>query len=134
MYDIQELEKEAQSDLQWDMSNCDSVCLRIPSLKTKWCSKLFRAEMDAKAVELQLNATYAKLHEAYISGNKINSIVDRRDVNIYITGDADYIKVFAKHELAKQTCKWIDGVLKGIDSMSFSISSAVRWSIFKDGG
>ena len=134
MIDIELLEKEAQQDLLWDMSDCDKVCLQIPSLKAKWCSKLYRAEMESRAFELELNAVFAKLHESYLSGNKINTIVDRRDVNIYITGDPAYIKIFAKHEIAKQNCKWIDGILKGIDSMSFAISSAVKWNIFRNGG
>ena len=134
MIDITELEKEAETDLTWSMNDCDEVCLAIPRLKARWCSKLYRAEIEAKAIELRLKAIYSELHEQYLSGNKINTIVDRRDVDTYITGDQQYIKVFAEHELTKASCKWLEGVLKSIDSMSFSIQAAVKWRIFKEGG
>lgn len=134
MLNIEELEKQVEADLTWDMADCDTVCLNIPRLKAKYCSLLYREEISAKNVELQLKAVYAVLHESYLSGIKTNILIDRRDVDIYITGDEKYIAIFAKHELAKQNCKFIDGVLKGIDSMSFAISSAVKWHIFKAGG
>jgi hypothetical protein len=134
MIDIEDLEQEAEKDLTWSMTDCDNVCLRIPSLKAKWASKLYRAELESKSLELQIKSVYARLHESYLSGNKTNVIVDRRDVDIYITGDEQYIKVFAKLELAKGICKWIENVLRGIDSMSFSISAAVKWNVFKEGG
>ena len=131
---LEDLEKTAQEDLQWDISDCDIVCLKIPSLKAKWCAMLYKAEIESKSISLQLKAVYARLHEAYLSGNKINTIVDRRDVDIYITGDDKYIAIYARQALAKETCKYIEGVLRGIDSMSFSISSAVKWHVFKNGG
>jgi len=134
MVNIEDLEKEAEADLSWEMADCDTVCLNIPRLKSKWCSKLYRSEIESKSIELKLKSVYAQLHEAYLSGQKTNVIVDRRDADFYITGDDAYIKVFAEHELAKASCKWIEGVLKSIDSMSFSIQAAVRWNIFKSGG
>lgn len=131
---IEELEEMAESDLSYDIMDADSVCLKIPALKSKWCSILYRAELEASAAELKMKATYKTLHEAYLTGNKTNNIVDRRDVDKYITGDPEYLKVYARYELEKGVTKYIEGVLKAIDNMSFSIQAAIKWRIFKEGG
>jgi len=134
MIDISELEVQVESDLSWSMADCDEVALGIPKLKAKYCSILYRSELESKSCELKLKSVYAQLHEAYLSGQKTNVIVDRRDVDKYVTGDDAYIKIFAEHELAKGICRYLEGVLKSIDSMSFSIQAAVKWHIFKNGG
>ena len=134
-YKISDLREQVEADLSWHMAKCDEVCLKIPSIKSKYCAILYEIEISAKAKELKLNEIYKDLHELYLSGNAgINTIVDRRDVDLYIKGDKRYIKVLADYELEKANAKYVEGVLHAVDSMSFSINAAIKWHIFSQGG
>lgn len=131
---IEDLKSQVEQDLSWKMAQASEVCLKIPSIKAKYCALLYEIEISVKAKELTLNAAYRALHEKYISGKASNVLIDRRDVDIYIKGDRTYHKPLADYELEKGNAKYIEGVLKSIDSMSFTINAAIKWEIFQGGG
>lgn len=129
---LTELQEQARQDLDFELEHVDKYSIKLASLREKWVSRITANEMLVSRAETQLAILYRKWFEHYMTASPFK--VDRRDVDSMIDGTEEYAG--AKQIIAdlKAASKYMDGILKAIDSMSFNIGNAVKWAIFKAGG
>jgi len=132
--DFEELKTEVEKDLSWKISNCTEISTRVPLIKSKYCAMLYYVEIKLKAKEMNVDSVYSELFKEYATGNMSNSIIDRRDIPMYVAGEKKYLGALAECEIQRSRAKYLEGVLKAVDSMTFSINSAIKWEIFSNGG
>ncbi len=128
---LEQLQEEAQVDLEFDLENADRIAMRLPSCRERWCRKLVQMEVKRKAAEQKRKSKYRQLHEHYLT--TYNLKVDRRDIDAYIESDAEYQKLESAEEYWKLCGKYVDGVLQSLDKATYNIGNAVKWHMFKQG-
>ena len=57
----------------------------------------------------------------------------KTDLNIYIESDEDIIKIEHKISYLETVVKYLDGVLKSINSRGWDIKNAISWRQFESG-
>lgn len=129
---MERIQKESAEDLAFDLESADLSSLRLSGLRQKWCTYVVRSELSRKKSEQEKKQKYRTLHEFYMK--EYNLKIDRRDVDSYIEGDAEYQKLEASEEYWKQCSKFIDGILQALDKASYNHGNAIKWAIFKAGG
>lgn len=132
MLNLEKIQEEARADLRFDLKEVDLYAIRLASLREKYLSKMVESELTVKKFESDLAVIYAEKFQEYMFQR--NERIDRRDVDGLIFGDEKYVKKKLQIEYAKQTSKYIDGVLSAIDGAKYNIGNAVKWAIFKAGG
>lgn len=132
MNPFETLDAEVSADLQFDILRADEIAMKIPKLKQKYARKLVEAEIKVKSTEQDLFELKKELHNYYLFDYQTK--IDRRDVDLYIEGDQKYVKLMRVLTVQRETAKYLENILKSIDSMQYMLPAAVKWHIFKNGG
>ena len=138
---LDELKKEAYKDLNVDKEHLDTESLRNQDLFAKYLDYKTNFEfLLAKA-----KGEYTKLYRdkwEYYGGKSDAKIyvskpfdlkVLKTDLNIYIESDEEIIKLEHKIAYLETTIKYIDGVLRSIQSRGWDIKNAISWKQFEAG-
>ena len=138
---LDELKLEVQADLKVDDEHLDTESLKNQEIKAKYLdvkSKyellLYRAKGEYKRIYRDKWEYYGGKADAKIYITKPFDLkVLKTDLHIYIESDEDIIK--AEHKIAylETVIKYIDGVLKSIQSRGWDIKNAISWKQFEAG-
>lgn len=124
--------EEAQKELEFNMINAEVVSMKIPSLVQKYAQLMIMAKAQVKKADMELSAKYKERYDYYSMDH--NHRIDRRDLEVYINGDAEYQGMQGKVEGWKLKVEYLDIILKALDRASFNINNAIKLHIFQGGG
>ena len=102
--------------------------------KTNFELLLYRAKGDYKVLYREKWEYYGGKADAKVYATKPFDLkVLKTDLNIYIESDEDIIKIEHKISYLETVVKYLDGVLKSINSRGWDIKNAISWRQFESG-
>ena len=103
-------------------------------IKTNFELLLYRAKGDYKVLYREKWEYYGGKADAKVYATKPFDLkVLKSDLSIYIESDEDIIKAEHKITYLETTVKYIDGVLRSIQSRGWDIKNAISWKSFEAG-
>lgn len=127
-----EIQDQAAEDLKFNITSIEHKALEIASLKIKYARILGEYRLELKKAIFESDIVYADRFYHHKTGSSLQ--IDRRDLDVFIKGDKAYQKAAAKVAIHEERVRFIDGVIKSLDNMSFNINAAVKMHVFKGGG
>ena len=138
---LEELQEMSAKDLKIDDQQLDIESLKTPELYGKYLKIFTRWNLLLKQVESKHRILYRQKWEYY--GGKADAKVYitrpfdlkvlKTDLSIYIESDEDIIKIEHKISYLETVVKYLDGVLKSINSRGWDIKNAISWRQFESG-
>jgi hypothetical protein len=138
---LDELKSQVAQDLVVNDERLDTESLRNQELYSKYLQiktnfelLLYRAKGDYKVLYREKWEYYGGKADAKIYATKPFDLkVLKSDLSIYIESDEDIIKSEHKITYLETTVKYIDGVLRSIQSRGWDIKNAISWKQFEAG-
>ena len=138
---LDELKKIVAKELPVDKDHLDTESLRNQELyakfidyKTNFDFLLAKAKGEYKVLYREKWEYYGGKADAKVYATKPFDLkVLKTDLNIYIESDEDIIKIEHKISYLETVVKYLDGVLKSINSRGWDIKNAISWRQFESG-
>ena len=138
---LDELKLQVKKDLEVDDETLDKESYKNQELYAKYLDHktnfellLYKAKGDYKILFKDKWEYYGGKADAKIYVTKPFDLkVLKTDLNIYIESDEEIIKLEHKIAYLETTIKYIDGVLRSIQSRGWDIKSAISWKQFEAG-
>ena len=138
---LDELKSQVAQDLVVNDERLDTESLRNQELYSKYLQiktnfelLLYRAKGDYKVLYREKWEYYGGKADAKVYATKPFDLkVLKSDLSIYIESDEDIIKSEHKITYLETTVKYIDGVLRSIQSRGWDIKNAISWKSFEAG-
>ena len=138
---LDELQKQAEKDLKIDDVELGDESLKTANLHQKYLNIYNNFRQLQLMSDAQYRILYRKKWEYY--GGKADAKIYvtkpfdlkvlKTDLNIYIESDEEIIKLEHKIAYLETTIKYIDGVLRSIQSRGWDIKNAISWKQFEAG-
>ena len=136
---LDELKLQVKKDLEVDDETLDKESYKNQELYAKYLDHktnfellLYKAKGDYKILFKDKWEYYGGKADAKIYVTKPFDLkVLKTDLNIYIESDEDIIKLEHKIAYLETTIKYIDGVLRSIQSRGWDIKNAISWKQFE---
>ena len=138
---LDELKLQVEKDLKIDDERLDTESYKNQELYAKYLDQktnfdflLYKAKGDYKILYRKKWEYYGGKADAkvYIT-RPFDLKVLKTDLHIYIESDEDIIKSEHKIAYLETVIKYIDGVLKSIQSRGWDIKNAISWKQFEAG-
>jgi len=142
--DIESIEKEWADDGKIVIEDISWEVTRTPMLHSKYSNKLNEAYIDLKKYESKLNK-YKRLRADWLLGRMDKEIMDKlgwepnnhrilkSEVPSYLEAEQTYINMAEIIEMKKIKIKFLEEIVKRINSRSFDIKNIIEWEKFKNG-
>ena len=138
---LDELQAQTAKDLKVNDEHLDTESLKNQEIKSKYLNHkskfellLYKAKGDYKILFKDKWEYYGGKSDAKIYVTKPFDLkVLKTDLNIYIESDEEIIKLEHKIAYLETTIKYIDGVLRSIQSRGWDIKNAISWKQFEAG-
>ena len=138
---LDELKLQVKKDLEVDDETLDKESYKNQELYAKYLDHktnfellLYKAKGDYKILFKDKWEYYGGKADAKIYVTKPFDLkVLKTDLNIYIESDEEIIKLEHKIAYLETTIKYIDGVLRSIQSRGSEIKNAISWKQFEAG-
>ena len=138
---LDELKLQVKKDLEVDDETLDKESYKNQELYAKYLDHktnfellLYKAKGDYKILFKDKWEYYGGKADAKIYVTKPFDLkVLKTDLNIYIESDEEIIKLEHKIAYLETTVKYIDGVLRSIQSRGWDIKNAISWKHFEAG-
>ena len=138
---LDELKLQVKKDLEVDDETLDKESYKNQELYAKYLDHktnfellLYKAKGDYKVLFRDKWEYYGGKADAKIYVTKPFDLkVLKTDLNIYIESDEDIIKLEHKNAYLETTIKYIDGVLRSIQSRGWDIKNAISLKQFEAG-
>lgn len=130
---LDELKIKAERDTKIDASEMDIKSLQIPYLTSDWLKTLNIEILTLKKMDTEHNQLKGrKFHYFKTEYNVV--IKSSSDVWEYIRADQDFVDSLHRLTYQEEKVKFVEGVIDILNKMSFNISNAIKWQMFKSGG
>ena len=138
---LDELKLQVSQDLKVDDEHLDTESLKNQEIKAKYLDAkskfellLFKAKGDYKRLYREKWEYYGGKADAKIYATKPFDLkVLKTDLGVYISADEEIIQSEHKVAYLETVVKYIDGVLKSINSRGWDIKNAIDWKKFEAG-
>ena len=138
---LDELKLQVKKDLEVDDETLDKESYKNQELYAKYLDHktnfellLYKAKGDYKILFKDKWEYYGGKADAKIYVTKPFDLkVLKTDLNIYIESDEEIIKLEHKIAYLETTIKYVDGVLRSIQSRGWDIKNAISWKKFEAG-
>ena len=138
---LDELKLQVKKDLEVDDETLDKESYKNQELYAKYLDHktnfellLYKAKGDYKILFKDKWEYYGGKADAKIYVTKPFDLkVLKTDLNIYIESDEEIIKLEHKIAYLETTIKYIDGVLRSIQSRGWDSKNAISWKQFEAG-
>ena len=138
---LDELKLQVKKDLEVDDETLDKESYKNQELYAKYLDHktnfellLYKAKGDYKILFRDKWEYYGGKADAKIYVTKPFDLkVLKTDLSIYIESDEEIIKLEHKIAYLETTIKYIDGVLRSIQSRGWDIKNAIEWKKFEAG-
>ena len=138
---LDELKLEVYMALKVNDEKLDTEALKNQELYAKYLDHKSRFELLLHKAKGDYKKMYREKWEYY--GGKADAKVYatkpfdlkvlKTDLSIYIESDEDIIKIEHKISYLETVVKYLDGVLKSINSRGWDIKNAISWRQFESG-
>ena len=136
---LDELKLQVKKDLEVDDETLDKESYKNQELYAKYLDHktnfellLYKAKGDYKILFRDKWEYYGGKADAKIYVTKPFDLkVLKTDLSIYIESDEEIIKLEHKIAYLETTIKYIDGVLRSIQSRGWDIKNAISWNQFE---
>ena len=138
---LDELKLEVYMALKVNDEQLDTEALKNQELYAKYLDHKSRFELLLHKAKGDYKKLYREKWEYY--GGKADAKVYatkpfdlkvlKTDLSIYIESDEDIIKIEHKISYLETVIKYLDGVLKSINSRGWDIKNAISWRQFESG-
>ena len=138
---LDELKAQVAKDLVINDERLDTESLRNQELYSKYLQiktnfelLLYRAKGDYKVLYREKWEYYGGKADAKVYATKPFDLkVLKSDLSVYIESDEDIIQIEHKVAYLETVVKYIDGVLRSINSRGWDIKNAIDWKKFEAG-
>ena len=138
---LDELKIQVREDLKVDDEHLDTESLKNQEIKAIYLDHksrfellLFKAKGDYKRLYREKWEYYGGKADAKIYATKPFDLkVLKSDLSVYIESDDEIIQCEHKVAYLETVVKYIDGVLKSINSRGWDIKNAIDWRKFEAG-
>ena len=138
---LDELKLQVSQDLRVDDEHLDTESLKNQEIKATYLDHkskfellLFKAKGDYKRLYREKWEYYGGKADAKVYVTKPFDLkVLKSDLSIYIESDEEIIQCEHKVAYLETVVKYIDGVLKSINSRGWDIKNAIDWKKFEAG-
>ena len=138
---LEELQAQVNRDFKLDDTELDSESIKIPLLHNKYLQHLNKfslllkkAEYDHKLLVREKWEYYTGKADASVYKAKPFDIkVLKSDVHIYIDSDEELQKADQKVAYLNVVVKYLEQVLRSINTRTFLIKNAIEWKKFTSG-
>jgi len=138
---LDELKLQVEKDLKINDERLDTESYKNQELYAKYLEQktnfeflLYRAKGEYKTLFREKWEYYGGKADAKIYVTKPFDLkVLKTDLSIYIESDEDIIKVEHKISYLESVVKYIEGVLRSIQSRGWDIKNAISWKQFEAG-
>ena len=139
---LEELQREAKQDLNiTDQERLDQESYKNQNIKSKWLDHRTKYDQLLIIAKADHQRMYREKWEYY--GGKADAKVYvtkpfdlkvlKSDLSVYIESDDEIIQCEHKVAYLETVVKYIDGVLKSINSRGWDIKNAIDWRKFEAG-
>ena len=138
---LEELQRLVDKDLKLDDTELDSESARIPLLHNKYLQHFNKFSLLLKKAQQDYNGLVREKWE-YYTGKADESVyrekpfdlkVLKSDVHIYIDSDEDIQKADQKVAYLNTVAKYLEQILRSINSRTFLIKNMIEWKKFTSG-
>jgi len=138
---LDELKLQVEKDLKINDERLDTESYKNQELYAKYLEQktnfeflLYRAKGEYKTLFREKWEYYGGKADAKVYVTKPFDLkVLKTDLSIYIESDEDIIKVEHKISYLESVVKYIEGVLRSIQSRGWDIKNAISWKQFEAG-
>lgn len=138
---LDELKEQVVKDLKVNDERLDTESLKNQELYTKYLNiksnfelLMYKAKSDYKILYRQKWEYYGGKADAKIYETKPFDLkVLKSDLSVYIESDEEIIAIENKIVYLETIVKYVDGVLKSIQSRGWDIKNAIQWKNFEAG-
>ena len=138
---LDELKLQVEKDLKINDERLDTESYKNQELYAKYLEQktnfeflLYRAKGEYKTLFREKWEYYGGKADAKVYVTKPFDLkVLKTDLSIYIESDEEIIKLEHKIAYLETTIKYIDGVLRSIQSRGWDIKNAISWKQFEAG-
>ena len=138
---LDELKLQVEKDLKINDERLDTESYKNQELYAKYLEQktnfeflLYRAKGEYKTLFREKWEYYGGKADAKIYVTKPFDLkVLKTDLSIYIESDEDIIKVEHKISYLESVVKYIEGVLRSVQSRGWDIKNAISWKQFEAG-
>ena len=138
---LDEIKAQVNNDLRVNDDHLDTESLKNQELYSKYLDYKSKFELLLYKAKGEYKILYREKWEYY--GGKADAKVYitkpfdlkvlKTDLSIYIESDEDIIKVEHKISYLESVVKYIEGVLRSIQSRGWDIKNAISWKQFEAG-
>ena len=138
---LEELQRLVDKDLKLDDTELDSESARIPLLHNKYLQHFNKFSLLLKKAQQDYNWLVREKWE-YYTGKADESVyrekpfdlkVLKSDVHIFIDSDEDIQKADQKVAYLNTVAKYLEQILRSINSRTFLIKNMIEWKKFTSG-
>ena len=138
---LEELQQLVDKDLKLDDTELDSESARIPLLHNKYLQHFNKFSLLLKKAQQDYSGLVREKWE-YYTGKADESVyrekpfdlkVLKSDVHIYIDSDEDIQKADQKVAYLNTVAKYLEQILRSINSRTFLIKNMIEWKKFTSG-
>ena len=138
---LDELQAQTAKDLKVNDEHLDTESLKNQEIKSKYLNHkskfellLWKAKGDYKRLYRDKWEYYGGKADAKVYVTKPFDLkVLKSDLSVYIESDEDIIQIEHKVAYLETVVKYIDGVLRSINSRGWDIKNAIDWKKFEAG-
>lgn len=129
--DIDQLKIEYEKEMQFDISEISSISLKIPAMRAKYLNHLEFVERSIYRLENENKSKYNELYVHYRTDFEIE--LSTKEIKDFIDGDVKFLDNNRKMKKLKAMADWLEGAIKGVDNLQWTIKNIITWEMFQAG-
>ena len=131
MNKIEKMILELDKETQFDITNMDSVLVRLPMLYNKFLGEWFNASRAIDKLEIEMSNMYAELFGYYRVHYEID--LTTAEVKAMIENNTDRNKIKEKLSAAKTYVSFIEKAMQSITDTKWGIKNLLEYHQFVNG-
>jgi hypothetical protein len=143
MDNLEQVLKYWEKDAEMDQTEPGKELLRIPILHNKYLSILTKHKIAAKKAHfdyLRLRKTKTNYYSGRMDQDELDThgwqpfqFVLKSDINAYLEGDDDLIKMLEKKVYHEECVSVIESIMNELKSRTFQLRDFIQWEKFIGG-
>ena len=133
--DFDKIIEEWKQDCPIDDTTLDKESVKIPTLHGKYLELHSREKIFLNYLEVEYKKRYRERWE-YYSGKAEKPFqlkLLKTDLHIYLDSDDKLCELKEKIDTQKQKVRYVESVIKSLETRSFHITNAINWRKFTAG-
>lgn len=133
--DFDKIIEEWKQDCPIDDTTLDKESVKIPTLHGKYLELHSREKIFLNYLEVEYKKLYREKWE-YYSGKAEKPFqlkLLKTDLHIYLDSDDKLCELKEKIDTQKQKVRYVESVIKSLETRSFHITNAINWRKFTAG-